>query len=366
MTYLKRSANLKNVNVIRKRLQEEEAMKSSTLKDIADKLNLSVATVSRAVNNKEYVKEETRARVLQALEKYNYIPNEVARSLKLQSTKTIAVILPDICEAFFGEIIKGIDQIVSPKGYTIIVADTNENKENEEKYLALLQQKRIDALVFATVDLSGANVKNYLSNLPVIFIDNIPELDDIDAVTIDNVQASSMAVDYLISQGHNHIAAIIGSVKETTGFARQEGYLNALKKHGILPDKHLIQYGNYKENDGFQCMERLIQNIEAHPFSSVYVTSEKMTFGAVKALREYGLSVPDDISLIGFDVQDKAQLINPSITTIRQPENLIGSRVGNLLLKRLEEKEQEEWEPQQILLRPSIVIGHSVRKLECG
>lgn len=337
-------------------------MKSSTLKDIAEKLNMSVATVSRAVNNKEYVKEETRQRVLEALEEYNYVPNEVARSLKLQSTKTIAVILPDICEAFFGEIIKGIDQIVSPKGYTIIVADTNENKENEEKYLALLQQKRIDALVFATVDLSGCNVKKYLPSLPVIFIDNIPELEGVDSVTIDNVQASSMAVDYLVGQGHDRIAAIIGSVKETTGYARREGYLTALGRHGIPVDEHLIQYGNYKENDGFRCMEKLIQNIGEHPFTSVYVTSEKMTFGAIKALREYGLRVPEDISLVGFDVQDKAQLISPSITTIRQPENLIGSRVGELLLRRLEEKEEEQRVPQQILLRPSIVVGQSVKK----
>lgn len=338
-------------------------MKSSTLKDIAKKLNLSVATVSRAVNNKEYVKEETRKRVLEALEEYNYVPNEVARSLKLQSTKTIAVILPDICEAFFGEIIKGIDQIVSPKGYTIIVADTNEKKENEEKYLALLQQKRIDALVFATVDLSGCNVKKYLPSLPVIFIDNIPELEGIDSVTIDNVQASSMAIDYLLEQGHRRIATIIGSVKETTGFARREGYLKALEKQGIPVDEYLIQYGNYKENDGFRCMEKLIQNIEEHPFTSVYVTSEKMTFGAIKAIREYGLRVPDDISLVGFDVQDKAQLISPSITTVRQPENLIGSRVGELLLRRLEEKDEEQRIPQQILLRPSIVVGQSVKQV---
>lgn len=338
-------------------------MKSSTLKDIAQKLNMSVATVSRAVNNKEYVKEETRKRVLEALEEYNYVPNEVARSLKLQSTKTIAVILPDICEAFFGEIIKGIDQIVSPKGYTIIVADTNEKKENEEKYLSLLQQKRIDALVFATVDLSGCNVKKYLPSLPVIFIDNIPELQGIDSVTIDNVQASSMAVEYLFEQGHERIATIIGSVKETTGFARREGYLNALNRRAVPVDEHLIQYGNYKENDGFRCMEKLIQNIEEHPFTSVYVTSEKMTFGAIKALREYGLRIPEDISLVGFDVQDKAQLISPSITTIRQPENLIGSRVGELLLKRLEEKEEEKRVPQQILLRPSIVVGQSVKKI---
>lgn len=338
-------------------------MEASTLKDIADKLNLSISTVSRAVNNKTYVKEETRKRVLEALEEYNYVPNEIARSLKLQSTKTIAVIIPDICETFFGEIIKGIDKVVSPKGYSIIVADTNENSENEKNYLEMFRQKRIDALVYATVDLSGLPIKKYLPNLITVFIDNIPNLKDIDSVTIDNEQASRLAVEYLLEEGHRQIAAIIGSVKETTGYARREGYLRTLKENGVEVDEMLIQYGNYKEDDGFGCMESLIQNKAAHPFTAVYVTSEKMTFGAIKAIREYGLRMPDDISLVGFDVQDKAQLINPSITSIRQPENMIGNRVGELLLRRLQEKDRGVSSAEQILLRPSIMIGQSVRKL---
>lgn len=338
-------------------------METSTLKDIADKLNLSVSTVSRAVNNKAYVKEETRKRVLEALEEYNYVPNEIARSLKLQSTKTIAVIIPDICETFFGEIIKGIDAVVSPKGYSIIVADTNENSENEKNYLEMFRQKRIDALVYATVDLSGLHIKEYLPNLITVFIDNIPNLENIDTVTIDNALASKLAVEYLLEEGHHQIAAIIGSVKETTGYARREGYLQTLKENCLEVKEELIQYGNYKEDDGFSCMERLIQNREENPFTAVYVTSEKMTFGAIKAIREYGLRMPEDISLVGFDVQDKAQLINPSITSIRQPENMIGNKVGELLLKRLQEKKHQKREAEQILLRPSIVIGRSVRKL---
>lgn len=341
-------------------------MESSTLKDIADKLNLSVSTVSRAVNNKSYVKEETRKRVLKALEEYNYVPNEVARSLKLQSTKTIAVIIPDICESFFGEIIKGIDQVVSPKGYSIIVADTNENSENEKKYLEMFLQKRIDALVYATVDLSGNPIRKYLPNLITVFIDNIPNLEDVDFVTIDNEHASRMAVEYLLKEGHSRIATIIGSVKETTGYARREGYLNAMKQNNIPVDDALIQYGNYKEDDGFRCMETLIQNREKHPFTAVYITSEKMTFGAIKAIREYGLHIPEDVSIVGFDVQDKAKLISPSITSIRQPETMIGNKVGELLLKRLGEKgrkEDHKKKAKQVLLLPSMIIGQSVKKL---
>ncbi len=336
-------------------------MESSTLKDIAKKLDLSVATVSRVVNNKNYVKPETRERVLQALEDYNYVPNEVARSLKLQLTKTIAIIIPDICETFFGEIIKGIDSVVSKKGYGILVADTNEKSENEKKYLEMFKQKQINALVYATVEPYGDYIKNYLSNLVTVFIDNIPELENIDSVTIDNVQASKKAIEYLIQEGHREIATIIGSEKETTGYDRKKGYLIELEKNNIQVKESLIQYGNYKEEDGYMCMERLLINRNINPFTAVYTTSEKMTYGAIKAIRKNGLRIPEDISIVGFDVQDKAELISPRITTVRQPEGLIGQKVGELLLKKLEDSNRIN-ESMKVFLEPSLVIGQSVKR----
>lgn len=337
-------------------------MQSSTLKYIADKLNISISTVSRAVNNKEYVKEETRRRVLEALEEYNYVPNEIARSLKSQSSKTIGVILPDICEVFFGEIIKGIDNIVGKEGYTIIVADTNESKENEAKYLDMLSQKRIDALVFATVDLTGAYVKkSFLHSIPVIFIDNIPNIEDIDTVTIDNAKASKLAVHHLSASGHKSIAGIFGSTEETTGFQRLKGFKDGMTEEHLSLDDELIKYGNYKEQDGFVCMESLLQNRREHPFTAVFVTSEMMTFGAIKAIRAYGLRIPEDISLIGFDIHDKAGLLSPQITTIRQPEGLIGARTGELLLKRLNKKEESKERFEKTLLDPYMVMGESVK-----
>ncbi len=336
-------------------------MESSTLKDIAKKLDLSVATVSRVVNNKNYVKPETRERVLQALEDYNYVPNEVARALKLQITKTIAIIIPDICETFFGEIIKGIDSVVSKEGYGILVADTNEKSDNEKKYLEMFKQKQINALVYATVEPYGDYIKNYLSNLVTVFIDNVPELENIDSVTIDNVQASKKAIEYLIDEGHREIATIIGSEKETTGYDRKKGYLMALEKNNIQVKESLIQYGNYKEEDGYMCMERLINNRNINPFTAVYTTSEKMTYGAIKAIRKNGLRIPEDISIVGFDVQDKAELICPRITTVRQPEGLIGQKVGELLLKKLEDSNKIN-ESMKIFLEPSLVIGQSVKR----
>lgn len=342
-------------------------MKASTLKDVADKLGISVSTVSRAVHNKEYVKEETRELVLQALKEYNYIPNEIARSLKAQSSMTIGVVIPDICEVFFGEIIKGIDSILAPCGYTIIVADTNESKTNEKKYLEMLYQKRIDALVLATVDLSGESVKQFLtSGIPVVFIDNIPKLSQIDTITIDNRLASNIAVKALSEAGHKQIATIIGSTEETTGHERMQGYEEGLELWGIPYYQELVRFGNYKEKDGFACMESLLNQRKEHPFTSVYVTSEMMTFGAIKAIRSHGLRIPEDISLIGFDIHDKAGLVSPSIATIRQPEMLIGKRSGEMLLRRLragKEEAEERLTAEKVLLQPSLTIGQSITEI---
>jgi DNA-binding LacI/PurR family transcriptional regulator len=342
--------------------------KTNNLKHIAERLGLSVSTVSRVVNNKEYVKEDTRRRVMEALNECNYVPNEIARSLKSKTTHTIGVVLPDISEVFFGEIVKGINKIVSDEGYTVVIVDTNESKKNEQKYLEILYQKRIDALVLATVDLNGDSVKVFLDHsIPVIFIDNVPKLENINSVTINNRGASKLAIDFLIKNGHRDIATIIGSKEETTGSERMQGYIEALEAAGISVNENLIEYGNYKESSGYNCMCNLLSKRKENPFSAVYVTSEMMVFGAVKAIKENGLIIPDDISLIGFDVHDKTGLVRPSIATIRQPEKLIGKITGEMLLQELNSKENQgdslDMPTRQVILEPHLFGGESVKKI---
>ena len=339
-------------------------MSVTTLKDISDKLGISVSTVSRVVHNKMYVKKETKEKVLLALQQYNYIPNEIARSLKAHASMTIGIVIPDICEIFFGGIIKGIDSVVSPYGYTIIIADTNESKENEKKCLEMLYQKRIDALVLATVDLTGESVKRFLgTSIPVIFIDNIPKLNNIVSITINNRIASKIAVNQLIKAGHTEIATIIGSIEETTGFERMQGYKEALEQADLPFYEQLIQFGKYKEQDGFQCMDRLLKRRSKRSFTAVYVTSEMMTFGAIKAIQKHGLKIPRDISLVGFDVHDKAGLLCPKIATIRQRENLIGKKTGEMLMEGLKNgkgRNMQLWDLKKILLQPEFICGESI------
>lgn len=336
-----------------------------TLKDIAKELNISVSTVSRVVNNKEYVNPITRRKVLEGLEKYNYVPNQVARSLKKQATKTIGILVPDIAENFFAQIIKGIDDTLGKHKYSIILADSNEIAEKEEHYLKILYQNRIDALVLATVAKEHSALGIYFSdNIPVVFIDNIPNLnEDIDCVIINNPKASTIAVNHLIEHGHQNIAVIVGSSDETTGYERLEGYKRAIVQNGIKINEKLIKFGDYKEDSGYRCMKDLLDNKSKYPFTAVYVGSENMTYGAIKAIQEYGLTIPNDVALVGFDVHDKSGLINPGITSIRQPEKSIGNIVADLIIKRLKEKKHKSSNTnvlrQRIILEPYLEIKDS-------
>lgn len=341
-------------------------MKPGTLKDVAQKLNLSASTVSRVVNGKGYVKAETRARVLACLDDCGYVPNEIARSLKAQASMTIGVIVPDICEIFLSRIIKGIDLTVSRAGYMLIVADSNESKQIERRYLDNLFQKRIDALVIASVDLKAPNVARFAAyNIPVIFIDNLPQHRDASTkfVIVDNRQASRMAVRALLECGHRQIAILVGTVEETTGAERLAGYAEELRENGVAIDPALVAYGNFKQNDGYRCMKQLLAKRHTHPFSAVYVTSEMMTAGALQAIREAALQIGRDISLIGFDVHDELGLTTPKITTIRQPEMEIGVQTGQLLLQLLNPAKYGAPDSTQVLTQVYLQQGDSVASI---
>ena len=335
-------------------------MSRYTLKNIADELGVSVSTVSRAVNGKSVVKEETRQLILDAVNKYSYIPNEVARSLKKSFTKTIAVVLPDISETLFGTIVKEIDNVVSQKGYMVIISDTNEDIEKEQRTLEMIYKRRIDALVLATVDCSGASAGMFVENdIPIVFIDNVPKLKNINLITIDNKAAGKMGTEYLISRGHRKTAAIIGSVKETTGADRLAGYKEALKKNNISFNENLIRYGDYKTESGYRAMCDLLKERNTTKFSAVFVTSEQMTYGALRAIHDKGLNVPEDISVMGFDIHNLKDDRRQMITSVRQPETVIGRSVGERLLDCLDESRNRKSE-EKMLLMPYLEYGDTV------
>lgn len=329
----------------------------SVLKDIAGKLGISVSTVSRVVNNKAYVKPKTREMVMRALEELNYTPNQIARSLKNNSTRTIGIVVPDISENFFALIIKGVDSILSKNGYSIILCDTDENPDKEEAYLKLLLEKRVDGFVLATISKRNKLIEKLVHDqIPVIFIDNLPDISsNYDSVLIDNNKAGYRAAEHLIRLGHTNIAVITGLLDETTGYERLEGFKKALQNYHIEVNPDRIRIGNFKEDSGYDHMKSLLESDPG--LSAVFVASSKMTYGAIKAIRDAGLKMPDDIALVGFDMHDDSGLLSPGITTLIQPERLIGRVAGEQLLKRLKDKEDQF--NQKVILEPELVIRES-------
>lgn len=340
-------------------------MNAGTLKDVANRLNLSVSTVSRVVNGKGYVKEETRQRVLACLEACNYVPNEVARSLQARETMTIGVVVPDLCETYFGRIIKEIDRVVAEAGYMLMVTDTGESRQQERRFLDSLYQKRVDALVLSSVDVDAPNVSRYYTTgTPVIFLDNLPHIqgEDVHYVMVDNHQASGLAVQTLIDRGHRQIALIVGSQDEPTGYERREGYCRAMEKNGLTVNEELIAVGNFKKDGGYRCMQKLLSKREEHPFTAVYVTSEMMTIGALQAIREAGLAVGEDIAVIGFDVHDDLGLANPTIACVCQPEAEVGRSIGQMLLQLLKPDVYGSAQNTKVWLQAQLQLGSSLGK----
>lgn len=332
-----------------------------SIKDIARELKISPSTVSRVMNNSGNISEETTRRVMEIARRMNYVPNKIARSLKGSRTMTIGVIIPDITEIFFAKIVRGIDQSLSANGYNILLCDSNEDEEKERSYVHLLYENQVDGIVVATVQKKFDQDSQLINGpKPVIYIDNLPDCNaGFNAVNLDNVKASIMAVDHLVDNGHIRIAAIMGKQDETTGFDRYVGFQKGLSRHGISLDPALVRFGDFKEQSGYDAIYDLMNSGEK--FTAVYCSSSKMTYGALQALRSLQMKIPEDISLMGFDVYDDYGLLHPGITTIVQPEEKIGKLAANTLLKLIESSEEGVY--QRLSLEPQLLVRESVKKI---
>jgi len=341
------------------------------LKKIAEESGYSISTVSRVINGKGRISQATKDKIMKIAQEHSYVPNQIARSLKNSKTNTIGIIVPDIRDYFF-MVIKAADAVFSAAGYSILLADSNEDPEKEDAYIRLMYEKRVDGLVLATVSDHHEALKMYFnSSVPVIFIDNLPHVDPAyeDCVILDNSRASAMAIDCFVKEGHEKIAIISGNERETTGLERSRGYVQSMEMHGLSINSQLMKKGQFQEAGGYNCMKELLQCRETEPFTAVYVSSYKMTCGALRAISEAGLKIPDDIAVIGFDYADNTGLFSPTITSIVQPNESIGTIVAERLLSRLKRKEEEQGEQiktiaQRIIISPEICEGESSKLIE--
>lgn len=327
----------------------------ATLKEIAAALNVSVSTVSRAITGRGYVNEELRVRIAETARRLGYKPGINTRGKRHHTVRAVALVLPDISELFFAHITAAVDEVLTDNGYSLVLCISGEKPAREDEYLDYLCEGSVDGIIMATVSEKSSRLKKLISSdFPIVFIDNCPQSEiSYDCVICDNSKAGYMATERLIAQGHRNIGIITGKLDETTGFERLVGYKRAMIKNGIDINPEFIEVGDFTEKSGYHCMKHLL-GAQGTKISAVIAASGKMTYGAIKAIGDTGMIIPNDIAVMGFDIHDPTGLINPGVTSIIQPEREIGRLAANLVIARIEEN--RTLPKQRIVLEPSLVL----------
>ncbi|MFW5991991.1 MAG: LacI family DNA-binding transcriptional regulator [Halanaerobiaceae bacterium] len=330
---------------------------TKTIKDIAREANVSTTTVSRVLNDKPDVSEETRNKIKNIIHKYNYNPNNIARGLVLKQTKTIGLIIPDISNPFFPEVVKGLEKEAKEAGYSVIICDTENEISQEKNSVNLMISKQVDGLViFPSITLKDKFENLFGNNMPVIQLDrNIPDL-EFPTVGVDNREAAFKTVEYLLKKGHREIGHVTGKMHTFTAQERLKGYKDALSQNDIDPDEGLICQGDYSKKSGYRAMNKFIANCLP---SAIFFANDLMAIGAYEAAREKNINIPGDVSIIGHDDIEIASLVRPSLTTMRQPKNKLGKIAANLLISLIEGGIEEK----EIILNAELIERDSVADL---
>jgi len=306
-----------------------------TIKDIARRAGVSVATVSYVVNHNRYVSPELTERVVHAIEELGYSPNAIARSLRQKNTRMIGLIVPDSSNPFFAEIAKGVEDAGYDKGYSVILCNSNAQTERELVYLDLLRSKRVDGIIFIATSMHVEHIRSFIkAGIPVvIFYRDIPSL-DIDTFRIDNFQAGYIATRHLIQLGHREIACIQPASALTPSGQRVEGYKRAMEESGLQWDEALMPRGDNRVSGGKDAAQALVQS--GRSFSAIFSTNDAMAIGAMRALRILGYRIPQTLSIVGVDDILLASFTEPPLTTVAQPKYEAGCQAVDFLIQRIE------------------------------
>lgn len=301
------------------------------MSDVAKLAGVSVATVSRVIRTPESVKEITREKVLIAIKNLNYEPNMIARQFRTNETRTIVVIVPDITNPFFSEVLRGIEYIAARHGYQVLLGDAENNAAKELSYIDLLKQRLADGMILLTARMNKEKLVELAETYPLVLACEYIEGKNIPTVSIDNISSARKITEHLVSLGHKRIAHITGPMDVILNIDRLKGYKQAISANGLDSDTLLIQEGKFTYESGYNQMIKLL-SLE-NPPTAVFAANDEMAIGAVKAARHMGYSVPEDIAVVGFDNIDAASIFEPSITTIDQPKSEIGQKAMELLLE---------------------------------
>jgi DNA-binding LacI/PurR family transcriptional regulator len=309
----------------------------ATIYEVARAAGVSTATVSRALNGSAQVAERTRHRITEAIAALGYQPNHVARSLVLKATHTIAVLLPDITNPFFPALVKGVQLAADEEGYAVLLAHTGGDPAKEESYFQVLRGQQVDGVLLVGLVSAPESLKGLVGRgLPVVTLDRPVDLPGSATVRVDHKAGGQLATEYLLELGHRRIAHISGPKGLGVTQERLDGYGRALSDHGVSFDEGLIAEGDFSEDGGYRGIQELLR-VRVR-FTALFAANDLSAIGAMTALREYGLNVPGDVSVVGFDDIHVASYTSPKLTTIRQPIYDMGRAAAKLLIDAREKK----------------------------
>ncbi|RJG23816.1 LacI family DNA-binding transcriptional regulator [Paenibacillus thiaminolyticus] len=304
----------------------------ATIKDVSRLAGVSVATVSRVLNQKGYVHEDTEKKVMNAIRELNYIPNDVARSLTKKSAKMLALIVPDITNPFFNELARAVEKVTQLYGYATILCNSDDTPANEKQYIHALKQKYIDGFILASNTLSAEEVQQL--DVPVVTMDRAIS-DTIPTVASDNREGARLGVQYLLDRGCNKIAHIRGPQQLSIADERCQGYLDVVQENAwFSPD--LIVEGNFNLNQATDTVNRLL---DRHPdIDGIFAGNDIMAMGALRAVQKRGIPVPDQMQIVGFDGISLGEMVYPELTTVAQSIYEMGLLAARMLIKMIERK----------------------------
>lgn len=330
----------------------------TTIHDVARVAQVSAATVSNVINQGVPVSERLRQRVLRAMKKLNYYPNEIARSLRTNSTRTLGMVIPDIANPFFPSVVRGAQDAAIQRGYTLILCNSDNQISKELEYLRILRAKRIDGiLLILSPERYTRRTREAFEDLliPVVCLDRAPARKCADSVVVDNIGGAFRAVEHLLRSGHRKVAILTGPLDLINARERLEGYKRALAKWStdVLPE--FVQEGKFDIASGSRLGQRLI-NLRPRP-TAIFSSNNLMTLGLMKAIRQAKFRCPEDIAVVSFDDSPWWEALHPSISAVAQPAYRLGAEGATLLVDRIEEKRKglfvQKSLPTKLIIRES-------------
>ena len=331
----------------------------ATIKDVAKMAGVSTTTVSHVINKTRFVAEETEKLVLQAIQDLKYSPSAVARSLKVNTTKSIGMIVTTSEAPYFAEIIHAVEEHCYRQGYSLFLCNTQNNAEKIRNHLDMLAQKRVDGILVMCSEYlpDSLNILTNFETIPMVVMDWGPNVDT-DIIQDNSFNGGYLATQHLIENGHKQIGIIAGELSKTTAKTRYEGFVHAMQEAGLTINPNWVMEGFFEPEDGYECMNKILRQ-DTLP-TAVFCCNDVMALGAISAIGEKGLRVPDDISIIGYDNIHASRFYSPPLTTIHQSKSRLGVQAVNLLFERINHKSEQR---ETLEIHPELVIRKSVKKI---